>query len=919
MGEVYAAYDPELDRKIALKLLRFGGRTTEEQSEGRQRLLREAQAIARLSDPHVVVVYDVGTYQGRVFLAMEFVDGSTLGFWLQSERRPGRAIVRNFIAAGRGLAAAHRAGLVHRDFKPDNVMIGRDGDVRVMDFGLARITHDHGPSAGARPGDIPIDGAPTKHPSKVVPIRPPQDGDDDVAAVPVEGSTDAVPSRVGDEGEGTRKSHLTGAVLRGDSVTRLTGTGRIRRHSKSIDRSRPHNASRLTASQEDVRSTRDLSSTLSTMSPQPGHPLSSNLTESGALMGTPAYMAPEQFAGQPAEAASDQFGFCVALYEGLYGQTPFGGNGLTELTRNVMAGRVRPPPPNHRVPTWLRRVLLRGLSVKASDRFASMDDLLAALERDPRRRRRRQLAWMGAAFAICLMTVGLVRVSQRGRRLCAAAGDPLNGIWEGSAAGLTPRKQMVQRAFLASGRRYAASAFASATSALDRYADQWIQMGREVCEATHVRGEQSGEVLDLRSSCLQERLVDLRALTSVFANADGDVVAKAAQATQSLRSVDPCADVANLMMVAKPPEDPAAKAAVADVRIRLAHANALARAGRYSEADELFPGVIMSARDTKYSALIAEALSADGRLANDEGDGARAETSYEEALWQAKASRDDGTVAEAAAQLVYSVGFLQHRPADGQRWADFASALLRRLGPKYEIHAASKSNNLSAVMAGMGQPAEALRLAQDAVEIASRLLGPEHFDVAISRDNASLALDELGRVDEAIAENEEAIAAATKSLGPEHPALARLLVNGASFRNQRGEFAKAVDLSQRALDIWGREVAKDGSFLAYALTERGIADLGLGRVASATERLTKALAIWDRVDAANREAQRTRFGLAQALMRAPTKITREDRNRAIALAQQAAAGLRREVAGVDQSAEIEAWIEDTAHSAPRSL
>jgi len=166
MGEVYAAYDPELDRKIALKLLRFGGRTTEEQSEGRQRLLREAQAIARLSDPHVVVVYDVGTYQGRVFLAMEFVDGSTLGFWLQSERRPGRAIVRNFIAAGRGLAAAHRAGLVHRDFKPDNVMISVDGQVRVMDFGLARTV------GRARDTDAPIAAAAS------IPVRAiPAEGD----------------------------------------------------------------------------------------------------------------------------------------------------------------------------------------------------------------------------------------------------------------------------------------------------------------------------------------------------------------------------------------------------------------------------------------------------------------------------------------------------------------------------------------------------------------------------------------------------------------------------------------------------------------------------------------------------------------------------------------------------------------------
>src|SRR3954471_1177084 len=137
MGEVYAAYDPELDRKIAVKLLRArgGGEST---ADGKTRLLREAQAIARLSHPNVVVVYDVGTFRESVFIAMEFVEGSPLGFWLEQEPRDWRQTLGLFQAAGRGLSAAHEAGMIHRDFKPENVMITRDGQVRVMDFGLAR-------------------------------------------------------------------------------------------------------------------------------------------------------------------------------------------------------------------------------------------------------------------------------------------------------------------------------------------------------------------------------------------------------------------------------------------------------------------------------------------------------------------------------------------------------------------------------------------------------------------------------------------------------------------------------------------------------------------------------------------------------------------------------------------------------------
>ena len=138
MGEVYAAYDPELDRKVAIKILRLRRDSGVDPSEGRGRMLREAQAMAQLSHPNVVAVYDVGTLGENVFLAMEFVDGTTLSYWQHAQARPWRETVAHYVAAGRGLAAAHQRGLVHRDFKPENAMVGRDGQVRVMDFGLAR-------------------------------------------------------------------------------------------------------------------------------------------------------------------------------------------------------------------------------------------------------------------------------------------------------------------------------------------------------------------------------------------------------------------------------------------------------------------------------------------------------------------------------------------------------------------------------------------------------------------------------------------------------------------------------------------------------------------------------------------------------------------------------------------------------------
>ncbi|MEM6295472.1 MAG: protein kinase [Myxococcota bacterium] len=134
MSVVYAAYDDELDRKVALKLLRPEGND----AQASARLRREAQAIARLSHPNVVPVYEVGEHDGELFIAMEFVRGATLRTWLETAR--GWPELRDVLQqAAQGLAAAHEAGIVHRDFKPENVMVGDDGRVRVLDFGVAAL------------------------------------------------------------------------------------------------------------------------------------------------------------------------------------------------------------------------------------------------------------------------------------------------------------------------------------------------------------------------------------------------------------------------------------------------------------------------------------------------------------------------------------------------------------------------------------------------------------------------------------------------------------------------------------------------------------------------------------------------------------------------------------------------------------
>ncbi|MBS2029277.1 MAG: protein kinase [Deltaproteobacteria bacterium] len=278
MGVVYAARDPSLDRRVAIKVMR----NPEHEPSG-ARLRREAQAMAKLAHANVVPVFELGEWNGKLFLAMELVEGQTLEIWRRGKPSP-ELLVQAFIDAGRGLAAAHAAGVVHRDFKPANVLLGKDGRARVTDFGLARP-----------------DGAPLEPRAFSEPM-------------PVE------------------------------------------------------------------------------------------LTRTGAMLGTLAYMAPEQLEGKPADARSDQFAWCIGLAEALTGKRPFDGTDAASLHASIARG-----PRLDGVPTAIRRVLARGLSIDPASRFPSMDALLDALEATQRRRIARWVA--GGAIALLGVVMAAVLVS----------------------------------------------------------------------------------------------------------------------------------------------------------------------------------------------------------------------------------------------------------------------------------------------------------------------------------------------------------------------------------------------------------------------------------------------------------------------------------------------------------------------------
>jgi tetratricopeptide (TPR) repeat protein/predicted Ser/Thr protein kinase len=296
MGIVYSAFDEELDRRIAIKVL---GNDVVSSFRGRTRLMREAQAMAKLSHPNVVHVYEVGEVEGHIYIAMEFVRGTTLGEWLSANAHDLSERLAMVMQAGEGLVAAHASGIIHRDFKPDNVMVGFDARPRVLDFGLAR-------------------------------------GRDEK-----------------DENEGITDRTLNTAL--------------------------PDRANSV---------------------------LSARITQHGAVMGTPAYMSPEQHFGLPTDAASDQFNFCVVLYEALYGERPFDAENRMMLAVATRKGEIQPPPPGSDVPLRLRDVLLRGLKTEPTDRWGSMRELLDAL-RDAASPPARRSPWI----IVGVLLVGLLGVT----------------------------------------------------------------------------------------------------------------------------------------------------------------------------------------------------------------------------------------------------------------------------------------------------------------------------------------------------------------------------------------------------------------------------------------------------------------------------------------------------------------------------
>jgi tetratricopeptide (TPR) repeat protein/predicted Ser/Thr protein kinase len=890
MSVVYAAYDPELDRRVALKVVR----ADQMSATHRARLHREAQALARLSHASVVTVFDVGDLALDTFVAMELVEGTSLRDWIR-QPRTWREVVRVVIAAGRGLAAAHAAGIVHRDVKPDNIMISPTGAVKLVDFGLARDL-----------GDKSIDSIDSGQMLSDDPVMPPED---------------------------SMSASSSGSM----------GTAK---------------------------------------------PLEA-ITQHGFIVGTPAYMPPEQRSRRPeADERSDQFSLCATLYEALYRQRPFTTSKREVLDRQQMLTVAEtpgidtrtlaaPPPKDADVPAWLQKVVTRGLAVDPRQRYPSVEALLADLDRDPARTMRRAAAAVGVLLAVATVAT-LVTWKMLPARQAAAAPSCSTGA-ERIAPKWNPelRDQLVASAAKRGGA--ATAAIGVFVSRVDQYATNWQTMFHETCEATQIRHSQSAEAMDLRMACLDRRLAELGALVDVMHDAGPAVLRKAGEVVDGLPALAECTDLKALREVVRRPSEPALAKRLAAIDGDLARLTALYAIGDMTKTLALADTVIRDARAAGYPPQIAEALYWRGRAIADRDGGADAIAMFDQTFSASLSAGLDQRAADAAARIAQEALWAAQMP-EFERWSRITHALAARSGAtgvtRFIDQLGCMSNHwlgkprtrlaclraladrkdgvpnewlvttLGIAASEAGEPAEAIHWLERGVELARDENGADHPRTLEMRAYLCHGLTELGDFDRAAGECRDALARLQK-IAPDdtalisrlqlyladaatslhHPDEARPLLEAAAANGDdevklaakteliehagsKGDAQAAIAEQREALAETTKVFAPFNPHhpnIIAAHHELGHALLDHGDAAAALAELTKADEDADPTEISPLELAQIKFARAQAVMKAT-----HDRARARQLATTAVALYREHAPDTarfrDERRGIETWL-----------
>ncbi|MEM6992819.1 MAG: serine/threonine-protein kinase, partial [Myxococcota bacterium] len=644
-------------------------------------------------------------------VAMELVDGQTLKAW-RLESRPSVADSLSVcIAAGRGLVAAHAEGLVHRDFKPDNIMVARDGRVLVMDFGLAR------------------------------------------------GSDEAFASSSISSGE------LSPSLVSGE------------------------------------------------------------LTQTGTVLGTPAYMSPEQFGGDVADERSDQFAFCATVWELLYGERPFHGDSLATLASAVRSGEIEPVPKSVRVPARIRTALRRGLSANPEDRFPSMSALLGALA--PKRNR------LGLGM---LATGGLgvvaVAAAVTGSGL-APAEDPCLGAE--SAAGRVwtqARTTAAATTFAATELPFADSAWQLAEARLDEFFVGWAAARTEVCRATHVRHEQSEARLDLRMDCLDEALNYADAALTELAAADAGLVTRSLDYLERLPDPVRCQTlVADHQRAKRSDRD---RDAISEARVD---------AGRETTAKEAADEGLTALGMIEAPELRSDLLAFRARGYEALGELDEAKEAIREGLKVATKAGLARAEADLWLSLMRIVGTVE-KHGEAARTIELPARLAveRADDPLMQM----KIEQLTGTVIAMdAKGAEAIPYFERAVEIIEDAkLSASH--AAVVHNNFGLALYDLARYEDALEHHRIAHQAQLSLWGEGHPSVATDLSNMGRVYSAMGEIEKARDHYERAVALRRRLLGHEHSSVADVLLNLGVLDNSTGERVTARARVEEAKRIYEK-------------------------------------------------------------------------
>jgi tetratricopeptide (TPR) repeat protein len=822
MGIVYAAYDPELDRKIALKLLRTSAQGPDATRQAR--LLREAQAMARISHPNVLAVHDVGMHRDQIFVAMEMVEGGTLTEWIEKTPRKLDQIIPVFVQAGRGLAAAHAAGLVHRDFKPENVLVGTDGRVRVTDFGLARL--DGAEGAGEEEASARAESAIAGR----LPSHLTQAGA--VVGTPLYMSPEQAHRQTPD----ARSDQYSFAASLFWAIYGVPPIGPLSEELQSLERA--------------YASTQD-GSALEVPAPEPAAPpIQTSLPREPKLPGS----------------------LRRVLLRGLAKDPDHRYPSMDELLKDLSAD------PR----TWQRRWLAGAAAAAVALAAVGTYQWLSSRQSELCRGADRKLAGVWDPQARAEVSRAFVASAEAGADRAAAK---VVELLDGYAASWVAMHTDACEATRLRGEQTEAL-LSLRMICLDRRLHQMDALARLLRTADARMVDRSVEAalgLPPVAGC-----ADVVALTSPSQLPEDTAVrAQVDQVSRALDEVRALYELGRFKHAlegsAKAVEE-AARIGYSPLHAEALVWKGLSeeRAGDSTAAERTLRRAVVAAESGRADLEKARALS---RLVFVTGFslGRFDEAYYWADLAQATLQHapDDGVEFDLSMSLGATLG---HQGRLEEALARYQRAL--EISPRSPgLHHPRRGlllTNMAVMYQRLGRHEEALPLLEKSLEIISAARGPDHPSAAYAHYNLAVAQQQKGDLEAALRSSQEAIRIRRAALGPDHPEVASAMDNLATVLQAQGRFADALAESQRALALKKKALGEDHLDLSYSLENLGQAYLGLGQPDLAIPPLEQAIALRERAKLEAGELAEARFALARALW-----DSKRDRRRARTLAEKA--------------------------------